>query len=84
MNIARQLGQEIRHFLTANFDLIEFDDFRHEDESTETHYCHRPKKTILVRTVKDSGESYHVSDDFDRAVPALCREIIKILDGMPS
>ncbi len=84
MNIGRQFRQEIRHFLTANFELIEFDDLRHEGESTETHDYQRPKKTIWVRTVKDGGESYHVSGDFDRTVPAPYREIIKILDGMPS
>lgn len=70
-NIAAQRGEEIRHFTTANFDLIEFPDFREEGRPTDAHYYHRPKKTILVRTVKDGGESYHISGDFDRTVPKL-------------
>ena len=79
-NLARQSGKEIRHFLTANFDLIDFDDFHDEGDPTQAHYYHRPKKTILVRTVKDGGESYHISGNFDRTVPALYREIIRILE----
>ena len=70
-NIAAQRGEEIRRFTTANFDLIEFSDFREEGSPTDAHYYHRPKKTILVRTVKDGGESYHISGDFDRTVPKL-------------
>ena len=78
-NIAAQRGDEIRHFTTANFDLIDFPDFREEGSPTEAHYYHRPKKTILVRTVKDGGESYHISGDFDRTVPQLYRLIISAL-----
>ena len=66
--MADQSGQEIRDFLTANFDLVDFDDFRDEGDPTQAHYYHRPKKTILVRTVKDGGESYHISGDFDRSI----------------
>ena len=61
--------------------LVSFDDFRDEGSPTQAHYYHRPKKTILVRTVKDGGESYHVSGDFDRTIPALYREIIKVLNN---
>ena len=75
-NIAAQRGDEIRHFTTANFDLIDFPDFRDEGNPTEAHYYHRPKKTILVRTVKDGGDSYHISGDFDRTVPKLYRLVI--------
>ena len=78
-NIAAQRGEEIRHFTTANFDLIDFPDFRDEGAPTEAHYYHRPKKTILVRTVKDGGDSYHISGDFDRTVPQLYRLVIKRL-----
>lgn len=70
-NIAAQRGEEIRHFTTANFDLIDFPDFQEEGKSTDAHYYHRPKKTILIRTVKDGGESYHISGDFSVTVPQL-------------
>ena len=72
-NIATQRGEEIRHFTTANFDLIDFPDFQDEGAPTDAHYYHRPKKTILIRTVKDGGESYHISGDFAVTVPQLYR-----------
>ncbi len=74
-NIAAQRGEEIRHFTTANFDLIDFPDFQEEGKPTDAHYYHRPKKTILIRTVKDGGESYHISGDFSITVPQLYRLI---------
>jgi hypothetical protein len=78
-NIAAQRGEQIRYFTTANFDLIKFDDFRDEGEPHEAHYYHRPKKTILVRTVKDGGESFHIQGDFDRTVPHLYLQVMKFL-----
>ena len=70
-NIAAQRGEEIRNFTAANFDLIDFPDFQDEGKSTDAHYYHRPKKTILIRTVKDGGESYHISGDFSVTIPKL-------------
>ena len=80
-NIAAQQDREIRHFTTANFDLIDFPDFRDEGNPTEAHYYHRPKKTILVRAVRDGGESYHISGDFNCTVPRLYRLITAALGG---
>jgi len=80
-NIATQRGEEIKYFTTANFDLIQFDDFRDEGKPYEAHYYHRPKKTILVRTVKDGGESFHIQGDFDRTVPHLYLQVVKMLGG---
>ena len=80
-NIAAQRGEEIRHFTTANFDLIDFPDFQEEGKPTDAHYYHRPKKTILIRTVKDGGESYHISGDFAVTVPQLYRQVIAFLNG---
>ena len=75
-NIASQHGKEIRHFTTANFDLIDFPDFQEEGNPTDAHYYHRPKKTILIRTVKDGGESYHISGDFSVTVPQLYHLVV--------
>ena len=78
-NIASQRGEEIRRFTTANFDLIDFTDFQDEGSPTDAHYYHRPKKTILIRTVKDGGEGYHISGDFSVTVPQLYRLIVTSL-----
>ncbi len=77
-NIAAQRGEEIRNFTTANFDLIDFTDFQEEGKPTEAHYYHRPKKTILIRTVKDGGESYHISGDFSVTIPHLYQLILEL------
>lgn len=78
-NIASQRGEEIRHFTTANFDLIDFPDFQEEGKTTDAHYYHRPKKTILIRTVKDGGDSYHISGDFSVTVPKLYQLITQAI-----
>ena len=78
-NIASQRGEEIRNFTTANFDLIDFPDFRDEGSPTDAHYYHRPKKTILIRTVKDGGEGYHISGDFSLTIPHLYRLVTAFL-----
>ncbi len=75
-NIATQRGEDIRYFTTANFDLIDFPDFQEEGNPTDAHYYHRPKKTILIRTVKDGGESYHISGDFSVTIPQLYRFVV--------
>ena len=40
-----------------------------------------PRRQFLVRTVKDGGESYHISGDFDRTIPKLYSLIIEALDS---
>ena len=77
-NIAAQRGKQIRNFTTANFDLIDFADFQDEGNPTDAHYYHRPKKTILIRTVKDGGDSYHISGDFSVTVPHLYQRIVSL------
>ncbi len=72
-NVARQQGQEIRHFTTAVFDLVELpDDFRHAPPSKDhPQYYYRPWKTILVRTVADGGVSYYFCGDHRQTIPTL-------------
>jgi hypothetical protein len=75
-NVARQEGQEIRHFLTANFDLLDLGPDCHK-QAPKSHplYYYRPWKTILVRTVADGGESVHVKADHRQSVPALWKDL---------
>ncbi len=72
-NVARQRGEEIRHFTTAVFDLAPLPDNWREVTPTkeEALYYYRPWKTILVRTVADGGESFYVKGDFRQTIPAL-------------
>jgi len=73
-NVARQEGRTIRKFTTAVFDLVPIQgDFRKELPKTDPGYYFRPHKTILVRTVKDGGESYYFCGEHRATLPALWR-----------
>jgi hypothetical protein len=61
----------IKHFTTAVFDLVPIQDFRRELPKSDPGYFFRPHKTMLVRTVKDGGESFYFCGDHRATVPAL-------------
>ena len=75
-NVARQDGQEIRRFLTANFDLHDLGEDCHK-QAPKSHpmYYYRPWKTILVRTVADGGQSIYVQADHRQSIPNLWRRL---------
>ncbi len=78
-NVAHQEGREIRHFATAVFDLQPLGNTEIEPPKSDPHYYFRPWKTILVRTVKDSGRSFYFCGDHRSTFPALYREILQRL-----
>jgi hypothetical protein len=75
-NLARQDGQEIRRFLTANFDLHDLGQDCHK-QAPKSHpmYYYRPWKTILVRTVADGGQSVYIQADHRQSIPNLWRRL---------
>jgi len=77
-NVSRNLSATpIRHFTTAVFDLAPISgDFRRELPRSDPGYYFRPHKTILVRTVKDGGESFYFRGDHRATIPALRRALI--------
>ncbi|NQU20258.1 MAG: hypothetical protein HQ567_03175 [Candidatus Nealsonbacteria bacterium] len=77
-NVARQQGEEIRHFVTAVFDLRDLGD-RTDAEAAkdDPRYYFRPYKTVLVRTVADGGKSFYVRGDHGRTIPALYDRIVE-------
>ncbi|MBX3414915.1 MAG: hypothetical protein KF708_19680 [Pirellulales bacterium] len=80
-NVARQRNEQIRHFVTAVFDLVELPDNYRAGPPTKDHpqYYYRPWKTILVRTVADGGRSYYFSGDHKQTIPTLWREVVNRL-----
>jgi hypothetical protein len=79
-NVAHQEGHTIKYFTTAVFDLIDLGpDFRDEAPKTSAAYYFRPYKTILVRTVKDGGESFYIQGDHRATFPNLYHLIIDML-----
>ena len=77
-NVAHQKGREVRHFVTAVFDVWPIHgDFRKELDKSDPGYYFRPHKTMLVRTVADGGESYYFRGEHRATVPALRRVLLK-------
>ena len=71
-NVALQEGREIKHFTTAVFDLADLGNVSDtEPEKSEAKYYFRPLKTILIRTVKDGGESFYFRGDHKHTFPQL-------------
>ncbi|NMB24662.1 MAG: hypothetical protein GX986_03930 [Firmicutes bacterium] len=74
-NVAHQEGKSIAKFTTVVFDLLPYsgEDYHTEPPKTDFRYYYRPWKTMLVRTVKDGGESFYVQGDHRQTLPNLLR-----------
>jgi hypothetical protein len=71
-NVAHQQGRQIRHFTSAVFDLLDLGpDITAEPPKDRPHYYYRPFKTVLVRTVRDGGQSFYFRGDHQATMPAL-------------
>jgi hypothetical protein len=77
-NVAAQAGREIRHFTSAVFDLVNLAGDLHAEAPTDSpEYYYRPFKTLLVRTVRDGGQSFYIRGDHRATMPALHRLIVE-------
>jgi hypothetical protein len=78
-NVAHQQGREIRQFTTAVFDLVPIGgDYHRQLPKTDPGYYFRPHKTILVRTVKDGGESFYFCGPHRATFPALRNAVLAL------
>ena len=78
-NVAYKKGKSIKHFSTLVCDLHDLpDDFNKEPSKEDPAYYFRPWKTLLVRTVKDGGQSYYIKGKHVDTIPALWRGINEI------
>jgi hypothetical protein len=76
--VAHQHGGKINEFTTAVFDLIPIAEPQKEADKTDPAYYYRPYKTILVRTVKDGGESYYIRGDHRSTISTLFRRLVRL------
>lgn len=76
-NVAHQEGRRIAHFTSAVFDMFPYadEDYHTEPPKTDYRYYYRPWKTMLVRTVKDGGESYYIQGDHRETLPYLLHKL---------
>ena len=80
-NVAHAEGKVIAHLTTAVFDLQHLgNDLDQEPDKTQPAYYFRPYKTILVRTVRDGGESFYVRGDHRDTLPSLHGRVVDAMD----
>ncbi len=76
-NVAHRRNERIAHFTTAVFDLIPLgEDIDSEASKSDPRYYYRPFKTILVRTVRDGGESFYICGDHTVTMPSLHKQVV--------
>lgn len=83
-NVAGQEGREIKRFTTAVFDMVPLGNWQEEPSlvdykkpgvMSDHRYYFRPLKSILVRTIKEGGESFYIQGDFSLTVPFLWQNL---------
>jgi hypothetical protein len=81
-NVAHQEGRSIKRFTTAVFDLIPLGEAADLEPSRDDfRYYYRPLKTILVRTVRDGGESFYFQGHHRLTFPSLYGRLQEIARG---
>lgn len=79
ISIVRNLGHRVKHFTTANFDIIELEDYRRPIGDDVPDYYYRPRKNIVNRPVAGGGKGYHIAGDHMVTIPNLHAGVIKRL-----
>lgn len=80
VSIARNLGNALKVFTTANFDLIPLADYRSSLKDDVTEYYYRPRKNIVNRPVALGGRGYHICGDHRVTIPNLHHQLVAQLE----
>lgn len=83
VSIARNLGNSLRVFTTANFDLIPLADYRSPLKDNVTDYYYRPRKNIVNRPVALGGKGFHICGDHRVTIPNLHHLVVSLLERAP-
>jgi phosphoheptose isomerase len=82
LSIARNLGNPVRVFTTANFDLLPLEgDYRRPVGDDVPEYYYRPRKNIVNRPVSLGGKGFHITGDHLQTIPNLHHKVIERLVG---
>ncbi len=83
LSIARNLGNPVRVFTTANFDLVPLEgDYRRPVGDNVTEYYYRPRKNIVNRPVLLGGKGFHICGDHLQTIPNLHHKVLERLAGI--
>lgn len=80
ISIARNLGNTVKVFTTANFDLIPLGDYRKPVGDDEPDYYYRPRKNIVNRPVALGGRGFHITGDHRDTLPNIYHQVAAHLD----
>lgn len=81
-NVALQHGKKVENFTTLVCDLKSLPTSYHlETPKSDPNYYFRPWKTMLVRTISDTGESYYVQGHHKDTIPELWTAIVSQIPG---
>ncbi len=82
VSIARNLGNTVKVFTTANFDLIPLGDYRKPVGEDEPDYYYRPRKNIVNRPVALGGRGYHITGDHRDTLSNLYHQVVGQLEPL--
>lgn len=81
ISISRNLGFSTYKITTANFDLIDLDDYRAKISYDDPHYYYRPRKNIVNRPTSTGGKGWHFCGDHKVTIPNIYSRLVNsILD----
>lgn len=83
LSIARNLGNPVRVFTTANFDLVSLGDYRRPIGDDQVDYYYRPRKNIVNRPVALGGKGFHICGDHLQTIPTLRKAVEEHLKDFP-
>lgn len=75
LSIARNLGYPTFDITTANFDLIDLNDYRRDLGYDDPQYYYRPRKNIVNRPVSRGGRGWHFCGDHQQTIPNLWQRL---------
>lgn len=71
VSIARNLGNPLKVFTTANFDLVDLGDYRSPLGEDKVQYYYRPRKNVVNRPVMLGGKGFHICGNHMVTIPNL-------------
>ncbi len=83
LSIVRNLGNPVRVFTTANFDLVPLGDYRRPVGDNVPDYYYRPRKNIVNRPVSLGGKGFHIVGDHAVTIPNVHHGVVAGLDRVP-
>lgn len=75
LSISRNLGNKVRVFTTANFDLKPLGDYRRPLGDEAVDYYYRPRKNVINRPTSLGGQGFHIEGDHKLTLPTLAQRV---------